>query len=429
MGLYFGTDGIRGVANGELTPDVAFKCGNALARAGAKKIIVGRDTRQSGDMLTLALAAGATSGGCDVDDVGVLPTPGIAFLTEALDARFGVVISASHNPPEFNGIKIFSDLGIKLSDTEEGVIESYMSTSTLAESGNIGRYCQRRATEIYRAFLADSVKGSLSGLKFVLDCSNGATSKTAPKVFSALGAEIIPLSCRTDGKSINQNCGSLHPENAAQKVLDCHADAGFCFDGDGDRLIAVDEKGRIVDGDEILYALAVLFKGRKLLKNDVAVGTSHTNMGVEKALAKEGISLLRADIGDKYVNALMSQKGASLGGEQSGHIIIRHLLSTGDGVLTALQLAAELKNKKMSELCSASLYPQTNIDIVVKDKMLVINHTDLWNRVAKLSDGFDGRILVRASGTEPKIRIMTECSDAEKGRKAASELAELVKNI
>lgn len=429
MGLYFGTDGIRGVANRQITPDLAFRCGNALAQAGAKKIVVGRDTRQSGDMLAASLAGGALSGGCDVVDVGIVPTPCVAYLTDVLDCQFGVVISASHNPPEFNGIKVFSALGVKLGDADEERIEKFMASSVLAESCATGRYTQTRAVETYRNFLRDSIDGSLEGLKIVLDCSNGATGKTAPKVFSSLGAEIFPFFCQTDGKNINRSCGSLHPEFAAKKVAELGADVGFCFDGDGDRLIAVDENGGIVDGDKILYALAKEYKRKGLLKNNCVVGTSHTNMGVEKALEKQGILLLRADIGDKYVNALMAARGAEIGGEQSGHVIIRHLLSTGDGALTALQIACALKNAKMSELADVELYPQTNVDLVVADKMMVINHEELWRNVARLSDGFDGRILVRASGTEPKIRIMTECRDRRRGEDAAAVLADIVRSI
>lgn len=429
MGLYFGTDGIRGIANRQITPDLAFKCGNALAQAGADKIVIGRDTRQSGDMLAVSLASGALAGGCDVIDVGLVPTPCIAYLTDVLDCRFGVVISASHNPPEFNGIKVFSALGIKLADDEEERIEKFMASTVLADGCETGKYTQTRAVEIYRNFLADSIDESLAGLKIVLDCSNGATCKTAPKVFSSLGAETILLSSRADGKNINRNCGSLHPEFAAKKVVECGADAGFCFDGDGDRLIAVDEKGNVVDGDKILCILAKEFKKNGLLKNNCAVGTSHTNMGVEKALNDDGIKLLRADIGDKYVNALMTSSRAEIGGEQSGHIIIRHLLSTGDGVLTALQLAKIIKHAKLSQLADVQLYPQFNVDLIVADKMMVINHEDLWRNVAKLGEGFDGRILVRASGTEPKIRVMTECRDALKGEEVGKILADIVKKI
>lgn len=428
MGLYFGTDGIRGLANRQITPDVAFRCGNALAKTGARKIVIGRDTRQSGDALAVSLASGALAGGCDVIYAGVVPTPGVAYLTGRLGCRYGVVISASHNPAEFNGIKIFSDAGVKLCDAAEETVERFMASPTLAEASRCGRVSFLPAVKTYTDFLIKSAGGHLDGLKIVLDCANGATSVTAAEVFGALGAEVIALGCKPDGVNINENCGSLHPAEAARAVIESGADAAFCFDGDGDRVIAVDEKGRVVDGDMLLYILAKERK-RRGLDCDVVVGTSHTNMGVEEALEKLGVTLLRADIGDKYVGAMMEEYGATLGGEQSGHIIVKDFCGTGDGVLTALLVAVLIKGQKLSALADATLYPQVNTDIVVADKMLVINHEELWKNVAALSREFDGRILVRASGTEPKIRIMTECPDRQKCVEAAERLARTVKNI
>lgn len=427
MGLYFGTDGIRGVANREITPDLAFRCGNALAAVGAGKIVVGRDTRRSGDALAAALAAGALSGGCDVIYAGVAPTPGVAFLASAAGC-FGVVISASHNPAAFNGIKIFSEKGVKLSDAQEEIIERHMAAPSLADACGCGSMSFMRSADSYTDFLVSSAAERLDGLKIVLDCANGATCETAVNVFGALGAEVFALGVSPDGENINDGCGSLHPSAAAEAVVRLGADAAFCFDGDGDRVIAVDENGRVVDGDMLLYILAAA--GKKKGKDvGVVVGTSHTNMGVEKALDGIGVRLLRADIGDKYVREMMEQSGAALGGEQSGHIIMKDFCGTGDGVLTAVAVSGLIKHKRLSLLADAKLYPQVNLDIVVADKMMVINHEELWKTAAEIGRETGGRILVRASGTEPKIRIMAECLGEEKCRAAAERLAEAVRNI
>ena len=412
MGLYFGTDGIRGLANIEITPELSFRAGNALAQAGAAKIVVVRDTRDSGDLLALSFCAGALADGCNVVYAGIVPTAAAAILTCLLKTDFGAVISASHNPPEYNGIKLFSSAGLKLSEKEEGLIESLICTPMYAPHEKIGRFTHdAKNAEVYEKHLLSGLDVNLKGMKIVLDCANGAAAQIAPKIFRLTGAAVTAYNTETDGKNINESCGALYPEFLAKKVIKDGADIGFCFDGDADRLIAVDGNGNIVDGDTTLYILACAYKEKGLLKNNCVVGTSHTNMAIQEALEAKGVTLLRADIGDKYVSDMMIKEGAALGGEQSGHIIIRHLSPTGDGILTALQLAQTAKSTPLASLADIKLFPQTNLSVTVKDKKAVINNERLWDFVNEISAKIKpkGRVLVRASGTEPKIRIVAEC--------------------
>lgn len=434
MGIYFGTDGIRGIVNNDLTEQIAEMVGNALARKKKKaKILIGRDTRVSGSFLLVAIATGALKGGADVVDVGVLPTPAISFLVKNKKFDYGVVVSASHNPKEYNGIKIFNSEGKKLSEKEESELERFFACPQTYSSLKVGGF--KSSPNLKNAYIKylKSISQNLNGLKVVLDCSNGASYFTAPKIFKSLGADVIKTACSNNGKKINENCGSTHIENLKNKVLKERADVGFAFDGDADRIIAVDEKGDVFDGDKILYILAVQLHEKGLLNGDTIVGTSHTNTGLLIALNKKKINLIRTDIGDKYVIDAMEKMNLSLGGEQSGHIIIKPFLPTGDGVLSALQIAGimKTKNKSLSELFDAKLLPQINKNIVVEDKLKVLNNEKLSQSVLQISNEIApvGRIFVRASGTEPKIRVMIEHPDEEKAKRYVVELEKIIKQI
>lgn len=420
MGIFFGTDGLRGIVNEELTFEVAYRCANALPTLKESPLVlIGRDTRVSGEYLSVAVAGGVISGGGDVIDLGVVPTSAVAYLTRTLGADFGVVISASHNPREYNGIKIFDKKGYKLSDSEEERIERAFITSRICTFDKVGSFKQNlKLVKKYEDFLVGTSECNLRGLTVVLDCANGAACRVAPAVFRRLGARVIATGISHDGMKINDGCGALYPQTLAKSIKRYNADVGFAFDGDADRLIAVSADGDIVDGDMIIYMLAKHLKARGGLKKNTVVGTSHTNMGIEKALLKQGIKLLRTDIGDKYVLARLLEDTLSLGGEQSGHIILKDLHSTGDGILSAIAVANMMTDsgKGLSELFDAELYPQSNLSIAVKDKFKVINSERLSEACAdaRAALGELGRVMVRASGTEPKIRITVESpTDAE----------------
>ena len=435
MGVFFGTDGIRGKVIDELTFDLAYKCGNALATTCNKpKILIGGDTRTSRDFLTLAFSGGALSGGANIVDVGVCPTAGIAYLTKTLGFDYGVVISASHNPSEYNGIKIFDKNGFKLGDERENALERKFVHSFTVCQNQIGTYLQnRKLIKLYENYLINCCQSCLKGFKVVLDASNGASFNIAPKVFKKLGAKVIKLSCKNDGKNINKNCGSLFPEKLCQTVKCSKADFGFAFDGDSDRIIACDESGNLLDGDIIIYMLAKYLKSENKLAKNIVVGTRHTNMGIQKNLLSLGINLERTEIGDKYVLEKMNKDGLNLGGEKSGHIILKDYATTGDGVLSAVILAEMVAHLKMplSKLAKVNLYPQSNIDCIVSDKMRVINSEILTNAInqeeAKL--GVNSRIMVRVSGTESKVRIMVESLNKFSAQKSANYLCEIVKKI
>lgn len=435
MATYFGTDGIRGVVNVSLTSELAFKCGNALTQLKKNpKVVICKDTRISGDIILYSMATGIMSGGGNVINCGVLPTAGLAYLTGLYKADYGVVISASHNPYEYNGIKIFSSKGYKLSEDEEEKIEELFSGMNIKSGKNIGTLTyDLNAQKVYSDFLLATCKTDLKGLKIVLDCAYGAAYKVAPQVFKQLNCQVIEKHTDLNEGTINDNCGSLYPEGLCKEVLKNKADAGFAFDGDSDRVIACDENGNIVDGDSIIYVLANQMKKEGRLVKNTAVGTSHTNMGVEKSLNACGIKLLRADIGDKYVRELMEVKGCKLGGEQSGHIIIGDLSTTGDGILTALQVCSVLSGSgmKLSQLNGAEKYPQVNININIKDKFMVMNNEYLQNVIEKCKQTLqkNGRVLVRASGTEPKIRIMTECENIKTAEMIANKILLAIKKI
>lgn len=432
--MYFGTDGIRGVANVELTCSLALSAGNALASLKKNcRVLIGMDTRVSGDMLLHAVATGVMQGGGDVLDVGVMPTAGIAYLTRYYKADYGVVISASHNPAEYNGIKVFDSEGYKLGDKRERDLEQRMAQPHVAKSIATGKYIfMHDAAADYVRFLATQIEG-LKGLRVLVDCSNGAAGRVAKSVFEQVGASVVVINTSNAGIDINENVGALYASNLSDKVRDGGFDVGFAYDGDADRLIAVDENGNVVDGDHLLYVLACDAKKKGTLDTGAVVGTHHTNMGVQEALEKHGIKLVRADIGDKYVLEQMLKDGSPLGAEQSGHIILGKRTTTGDGILASLVIAQIIADsgKTLSQLDDAEGYAQANINVSVSDKLRIINSEAVAAEVGKVYEQLkgQGRVLLRASGTEPKIRIMVECKSAGKAKTLAKHLESVLKSL
>lgn len=435
MGVFFGTDGIRGIVNDSLTFDVAFKCGNSVGVSKTNPVIlIGRDTRPTGSFLTTAFSGGAMSAGAKVIDIGVCTTPGIAYITKKIGADFGTVVSASHNPAEYNGIKIFDSNGVKLGDKKEEALERRFLHETHNDCNNLGEYSQDFSlVKLYEEYLISCCGCRLDGLTILLDGSNGASHRIAPSVFRKLGAKVIATHCQDNGAHINEKCGSTCPETLSKAVKKYKVDMGFAFDGDADRIIACDENGKILDGDMIIYILSKYLKSQNRLAKNTVVGTRHTNMGLEKSLNKDGIKLIRTDIGDKYVIAKIEEEELSLGGEKSGHIIFREMATTGDGILTGIKIAELIKmsKKKLSELCDSEVYPQINIDCVVRDKVRIINSERVQEEInnQEKSLGDDYRIMVRVSGTENKIRVMVEGFDEDKCRLSASEIANAIKEI
>lgn len=442
MGKLFGTDGVRGEANRELTPELAFRLGKAGAYVLGKgqekvKIVIGKDTRISGDMLEAALAAGICSMGADVLRLGVLPTPGIAYLTRSLGGNAGVVISASHNSFEDNGIKFFDGRGYKLPDEVENEIEDalgYIDQIQTPSGSEVGRIIDvGNAVEGYKEFLK-STAISLDGLKIVVDCANGAAHQAGPEVLAELGAEVIPLFNQPDGININVNCGSTHPEALARAVLENGADIGLAFDGDADRMIAVDETGNIIDGDHIMVIYALALKEKGELTDDTLVVTVMSNMGLHKVLRKAGIKVEETKVGDRYVMERLQETGAVLGGEQSGHIIFLKHNTTGDGLLSSLQLLSIVKEKqtKLSELAARmQRLPQVLVNTRVKDKEMILDNTEVNAKIEEVKGllGVEGRILVRPSGTESLIRVMLEGPDEEELRTLAHAVIEVVRSV
>jgi phosphoglucosamine mutase len=443
----FGTDGVRGVANVyPMTAEVALQLGRALAYVnrygpGRHRIVVGKDTRLSGYLLEYAITAGICSMGVDVLLLGPLPTPGIAFITSSMRADAGVVISASHNPYQDNGIKFFSGDGFKLPDEIEAHIERLMVNPEMDGA-------RPTATDIGQAFRIDDAKGryisylksifpkelELDGLKIVLDCAHGATYRVAPEVFSELGAEIIPIGVRPNGKNINRMCGATYPEAMASLVQRQRADLGIAFDGDGDRCIMVDHTGKVVDGDHILGICALDKVRRERLPRKTVVGTVMTNLGLEMALKSHGLKLVRAPVGDRYVLEEMKKGGYVLGGEQSGHLVFLNHSTTGDGILTALMLLAVMlrEDKPLAELTGFMVdYPQVLINLKVKEKrdLKSLPQARRALQEAELRLGAQGRLLVRYSGTEAKLRIMAEGEDQGKIEQVAQELAQTLDGL
>lgn len=444
MTRLFGTDGVRGIANKDLTPDLAYKLGRAGAHVLAGRntpgrIVVGRDTRISGDMLEAALAAGICSTGADVLSVGIIPTPAVSFLTKELDAAAGVVISASHNPVEDNGIKFFGPSGYKLTDDKEQQIEDLLSGSATdipspvgADLGRIYRVAD--ADDRYIAFLKGTISGDLKGLKIAVDCANGAAYKVAPRVLQELGAEVVPIFNTPDGININHDCGSTHPEKLQELVVQVGADLGLAHDGDADRLIAVDNRGKLVDGDQIMVICARHLKTQNRLPKNTVVVTVMSNMGLHLAMREAGIEILQTKVGDRYVLEELLQTGAVFGGEQSGHILFLDHSPTGDGVLTALQLLAVIKStgKSFAELAGQmERLPQLLENVRVADKHKVMSSPDLSNSIAEMESRLagQGRILVRPSGTESLVRVMAEGRDMKQLQDIVGELVNIVKKL
>jgi len=446
MGRLFGTDGIRGRADEyPLKAESVYRIGRAVAlffgdTAVKTNIIIGKDTRQSGGMIEDALVAGICSVGVDVCQTGILPTPAVAYLTSSTDAAAGIVISASHNPFYDNGIKIFDADGYKLSDSKEDAIERLLTRDNkdhAASKSNqrIGSAkTLKDAPERYRSFLQNTLADAhlFNGMKIVIDCSNGATYAVAPELFRDLGAQVEAINISPNGKNINAGCGSEHPESLIDKVLAEKADIGLAFDGDGDRLVAVDEKGQVISGDRTLVICAHALKRKGLLKNNLVVSTVMSNLGLRLALKELGISHLMAQVGDRYVLEQMNANGAVIGGEDSGHMIFLDQHTTGDGMLTAIQLlqAMQEENKPLSELSRVmDVFPQVLLNIEVRDKPQIESIPEIMDAIRSVETvlGEKGRVLVRYSGTQPLCRVMVEGSDKDETRRYCQKIADVVK--
>lgn len=433
MKKLFGTDGIRGEFDKyPMDLETVFKLGKAAGECFGGKCLIGRDTRESGQIIEKSLADGLISRGIDVYLSGIFTTPGVSYLTKTLGMDFGIVISASHNPYQDNGIKFFDKEGFKLNKDTEIKIEELFFENTFKETvekGNI--YLIEGKNEGYTTFLK-SASGDLNGLKIVLDCANGAAYQIAPQVFSELGAEVLVVNNCPDGKNINLNCGAVHPESLKEKILEENADLGITLDGDADRLILLDETGEIVDGDYILAITGIYFKEKGLLKNDLVVSTVMANMGLEKSLEKQGIKLAKTKVGDQYVMEEMLKSGSVLGGEQSGHIMFSEHSNTGDGILSALQVLKIMKEKrkKLSELSLVmEKYPQTLINVEVKEKKKIEEMEGVSLKIKEVGErlGGDGRVLVRYSGTQNLLRVMVEGKEQKVIEDYAGEIVNEVK--
>ena len=444
---YFGTDGMRGEANKDLTIDLVTDLGLALGYYLKKnkkgknkpKVILGTDTRISGYMIRSALSAGLTSMGVHIDFVGVLPTPGVCYLTRKLKADAGIMISASHNPVKDNGIKIFSQNGYKLPDSIEEEIEALMENREellkyQVPGDDLGRFKYvEDDMRIYLDFLSSTVKRDFKGLKIVIDAANGAAYRVASKIYQRLGADIIVINNIPNGKNINVNCGSTHPELLQEIVKVYNADLGLAYDGDADRLIAVDHTGKIIDGDLIIAIISIYLQKKGHLNDNKIVTTVLSNMGFEKYLDSKGIGLIRANVGDRYVLEKMKEYGLNIGGEQSGHILMLDYNTTGDGVLSSIQLVAAMleSGKTLNELVEEiELWPQKSQNIMVsKDKKSTWEtNIELINFIKEKEKEIQGkgRILVRASGTESLIRVMVEAETQEIVDKYVKELADKI---
>lgn len=445
MSRLFGTDGIRGVANRPpLTPEDLVELGRAVAtllrdkRGGSKvRLVVGRDTRLSGPMIEQALVSGALSAGADCLSVGVLPTPAIAFLTRHLGADGGAVISASHNPFEDNGVKFFSGEGTKLPDQWEDEIEARLQGSEetpLPGRGEMGLFiAYDRAEADYLAFCRERVACDLGGFTVVLDCAHGATSRVAPKLFRSLGARVLTLGVRPNGRNINRKVGALYPERLQKKVKASGAQIGLAFDGDGDRLITVDETGEVRDGDHLLAIFGRHLAGRSQLKGNVVVTTVMANLGLDRSLAEAGIRLVKTPVGDRYVLEEMKRIGANVGGEQSGHLIFLDHALTGDGMVSALQLLQVMRETgaPLGSLARClTKFPQVLVNVRVREKPPLEKIARLQERVSQMEAAMNGlgRILVRYSGTEPLARVMIEGEERGEIEAMAHELAGIIRD-
>lgn len=446
MGKYFGTDGVRGIANKELTPELAFKLGRCggyvLSRHEDEKeqpkVLVGRDTRISGQLLENALIAGLLSVGIEVFQLGVISTPGVAYLTRVQKASSGVMISASHNPAADNGIKFFGNDGFKLADEKELEIEALLDSEvddlprpSANGLGSLEEFPEGMLK--YSQYLQQTIKDDLSGLTVCIDAANGATAPTVNRLFADLETDFYTIGTSPNGVNINDGVGSTHPEQLADFVVEKQADVGIAFDGDGDRVIAVDENGQIVDGDKIMYICANYLANNDLLKQNTIVTTVMSNLGFHKAVEAAGLNDVVTKVGDRYVVEEMRKNGYNFGGEQSGHMVFFDLNTTGDGMLSGIQLLNIMKQtgKKLSELAAnVTIYPQKLVNIRVSDKYGAMEVPAIKKIIddveAKLGD--QGRILVRASGTEPLLRIMAEAPTDEEVDYYVNQIAEVVRN-
>ena len=441
MRKYFGTDGIRGIAGESLTADLSFKVGKALGKLLTEKkehpkVIIGRDTRISCDMIEQALSAGLTSTGVHVMTIGTIPTPAIAYLTKTIETDSGIMISASHNPYQDNGIKIFGPDGFKLTDEQEIEIEHLIDNSDEIKNASfekIGKlYGANELIQKYVQHIKQSISGDLSGIKLALDCANGATTGVAPFIFGDLEADIETIGCQPNGVNINDNVGSTKINTIAEFVKNNDVDMGFAFDGDGDRVLAVDSKGNIVDGDKIMFILAKHLKDQGELKDNMVVSTVMSNIGFYKAIDEHDLQSVKTAVGDRYVVEEMRNNDYSLGGEQSGHIILMNYATTGDGILTAVKLADIIKSsgKSLEELANeVNIYPQKLVNIKVVDKKAAMEDSEILAECEKVEKELEGngRILLRASGTENLIRVMVEASSDELTDKYCEQVAKIVR--
>ena len=441
---YFGTDGVRGVANEELTPELAFRIGRIGSYVLTKdsqakpRVLVGRDTRISGHMLENALIAGILSTGVEVMTLGVISTPGVSYLTRVMNADAGVMISASHNPVEDNGIKIFGADGFKLTDEQEEEIEGLLNQKedtlprpTGANVGSVMEYFE--GGHKYIQYLKQSVEEDFTGLHVAIDCAHGATSGLATHVFADLDADISTMGASPNGLNINDKVGSTHPEKLAELVVEKEANIGLAFDGDGDRLIAVDELGKIVDGDQIMFIIGRYLHTEGRLKSGTIVSTIMSNLGFYKALTEYGMTSIKTDVGDRYVVEEMRKGDFNFGGEQSGHIVFLDYNTTGDGLLTGLQLVNIMKatGRTLSDLASEmTIYPQELINVRVSDKHAVTVNTKVANVIAEVEKEMEGngRVLVRPSGTESLVRVMVEATTKEDCKRYVDRIVEVVRD-
>lgn len=447
MARLFGTDGVRGLANGPLTAGLALELAEAASvvfstgrqaearRASGRRpfAVIARDPRISGEFLSAAVAAGLAGSGVDVLDAGVLPTPAAAFLVADIEADFGVMVSASHNPAPDNGIKFFAAGGVKLPDRVEDLIESTMGkrilTPTGGDVGRIRRFAD--AEDRYALHLLSALPHKLDGLHVVLDCANGAAAGVSPRVFRDAGAKVTVIGADPDGLNINDGVGSTHLEQLQRAVLEHGADIGVAHDGDADRCLAVDAQGNVVDGDQIMAILAISMQRRGLLRHNTLVATVMSNLGLKHAMAANGIAVRETRVGDRYVLEEMNAGGYALGGEQSGHVIMSDFATTGDGILTGLLLMAEMAEtgKSLDELASVmTVFPQVLLNVRVEDGSGLADDDDIARAVvtAKEQLGSTGRVLLRPSGTEPLVRVMVEAEDADTARSIAQDLASVV---
>lgn len=439
MGKYFGTDGIRGDANGRLNVQIALKVGEYLGYLHkGKKIVVGQDTRLSSTMFANAIAAGATSMGAQVYMLGVCATPALAYTISKGNFEGGVMISASHNPFNDNGLKVFANTGMKISDELENTIEQFIDGEIrleFARGTEIGVvHDYREGLEDYLAYLEGLIDVPFDGLKVVLDCANGSAVSSAERAFKELGAEVIVMHNQPDGININTNCGSTHPESLLARVREEKADLGFAFDGDADRCMAANAEGELVDGDGILYVLGRDMKQRGLLKDDMVVSTVMANLGFMKTCDRHGLNVVTTNVGDKNVFAEMVEHDYKLGGEQSGHIILRDYATTGDGVLTALALTEVVAREKktLTELAEDfKQFPQLLKNLPTEDKEVVMNHKAVKEAIVRITEalGDTGRLLVRPSGTEQLVRVMVEAETPTLCEHYVNDMIEVINSV